>query len=133
MVGRRDEGVVRSPHTTPHCSPLILTTPLLLISPSPCHPPHPSTPPPFCLHHLPLLLTTPTQLTIPTHHPLTTPPSLHQSPLPLTTSPHPSSTPLFKELKGPNQTKRFVNINFPMSINLCRTFLSLTTSFLVIF
>ena len=75
----------------------------------PLNPPHPSNSP---LHHFPSPHLTPLLLT---------------PPLPLAHNPHHS----FK--KGPYQTKRFVKSHFPMSINLCRTFLLLKTLFLIIF
>ena len=54
------------------------------------------------------------------HHSTSPLPLTHPSPLPLTPSPHHS-------LKGPNQTKIFVKSHLFMSLNLCRTFLSLKT------
>ena len=121
----------QSPSSHHSSSPLpphaALLTPL--ISPH-TTPPHPTTPPP--LH--------PTSLPPPS---VLTPP--HYPPSPLTpphTTPHhpPSPTPLcltpphhsLKELEL-NKTKRFVKSDLSMSINLCRTFLSLKTSFLTIF
>ena len=56
------------------------------------------------------------------HHSTSPLPLTHPSPLPLTPSPHHS-------LKGPNQTKIFVKSHLFMSLNLCRTFLSLKTFF----
>ena len=43
----------------------------------------------------------------------------------------PTHAPLL--LKGPNLTKILVKSHLAMSLNLCRTFLSLKTSFLIIF
>ena len=110
-----------TPHYSPSLHPLItpLTTPShhpfspLLLNYLPCSP-----------HLLTTLLTTPllTLLWLITNlpHHTTSPPSS-----PLTTTYHP--------LKGRHNTKRLVKSHFPMSLNLCRTFLSLKTSFLIIF
>ena len=51
------------------------------------------------------------------------------------TTPHHSSFPPVSHcfLKGSNQTKKLVKSHFSMSLNLCRAFLSLKTSFLIIF
>ena len=142
---------LHSPHPyshqcTPPFTPLLLTTsphyilsplPLLLPLATPHHPHHPS-PPLTTPHHPSPPLTTP-------HHP--------SSPL-LTTPPHhttlfttlfltylPNHTPLHHPLhpsphhsyKGNHNTKGLVKSYFSMSLNLCRTFLSLKTSFLIIF
>ena len=58
---------------------------------------------------------------------------LHPPP-PCNPPPHDSFPPVSHcFLKGPNQTKKLVKSPFPMPINFCRTFLSLKTSFLIIF
>ena len=105
---------------SPLLTPLPLT-PLLFITPlttSPHYSPHYPSPP-----LLTTLLTTPllTLLWLITYlpHHTPSPPSS-----PLTTTYHP--------LKGRHNTKRLVKSHFPMSLNLCRTFLSLKTSFLTI-
>ena len=108
-----------TPLTTPHHpSPPLLTT---LSHPHLTHPPHyTSLPPSSPLPSLPTFLTTPP------HHSFTTlSPPPHPHPLPLLPRPHHS-------LKGHNNTKKLVKSPFPMPINLCRTFLSLKTSFLII-
>ena len=106
--------------TLPHYSSLLplaslhpLTTPSRCPLSLPLTTPHlPSSP-----HLLTTLFTTLFLTYLPNHTPL-------HHPL------HPSSPPL---LKGHHDTKELVKIHFPMSLNLCRTFLSLKTSFLIIF
>ena len=141
-----------SPHPSSHHSPL---TPLLIINPShyipsllpslllttPSH--HPFSPP---------LLTYPPHHTSshPLHH---SPPYLPSSPHLLTTlftttlltlfrllttphhssSPHPLTPPHHHSLKGHHNTKELVKSHLAMPLNLCRTFISLKTSFLIIF
>ena len=72
-----------------------------------------------------------TLLTTPPHHPL------HHSSPHLPSSPHLLTTlftpPSHHSLKGHHNTKGLVKSHFTMSLNLCRTFLSLKTSFLIIF
>ena len=103
----------------------------LPITPSPLTPPHPA--PLFT--RLPHYPTAPHHTSSPTHHhPLTThhtsSPLLHD---PLTT---PSLLLLFSPLTPtltPPLHHSLKGHNFSMSLNLCRTFLSLKTSFLIIF
>ena len=113
-----------------HPSLPLLITPVTSINTTPPYPTTPHYSPhyiPSLLPSLPLLttlLTTPllTLLWLITYlpHHTPSPPSS-----PLTTTYHP--------LKGRHNTKRLVKSHFPMPLNLCRTFLSLKTSFLIIF
>ena len=124
------------PHTIPHYHfsslPSLLFTPmhspplphyssLLPLTTSSHHPPHyslslPLTTPPH-LPSSPHLFTTLFLTYLPNHTPL------HH---PLHTSPHHSK-------KGHHNTKGLVKSHFSMSLNLCRTFLSLKKSFLILF
>ena len=140
------------PRPSPHYSSLIPLTTSTHYSPHYPSPPLLTTP----SHHpsSPTLLTTPLHtlfttplLTYLSHHTssphlLTT---LFTTPLltlfRLLTTPHHSSSahpltptpPHHHSLKGHNNTKEFVKSHLSMSLNLCRTFLSLKTSFLIIF
>ena len=147
-------------HSSSHHSPLPLlitpltplhTTPPSLLIINPSHyipsllpslplttPHHPFSPPlftypPHTLFTTPLLTYLPHHTSSPPSSPL---PSSHSSP-PLTTPPSPTPSPLtpphHHSLKGHNNTKELVKSHLSMSINLCRTFLSLKTSFLIIF
>ena len=146
------------PHHSPSAlrshSPLLTPFPIkllsLLITPlTPIHttPPYPTTShysPHYILSSLPslpplLLLTTPphhifspTRFTtpLPTYIPHHTSSPHPGTPSPLTPTPHRSSPPL---LKGASERQKTVKIYLAMSLNLCRTFLSLKTSFLIIF
>ena len=101
-------------HTSSHPLHTLFTTPLLTYL---SH--HTSSP-----HLLTTLFTTP----LLTLFRLLTTPHHSSSPHPLTPTPHPHHS-----LKGHHNTKEFVKSHLSMSLNLCRTFLSLKTSFLIIF
>ena len=125
-------------HYSPSLHPLItpLTTPQHPFSPpflTPTSPTLLTTPPHYPLHHSPRYLPSlPHLLTTLFITPILTTPSA-PSPHPLTPTPSPLLPRPHHSLKGHNNTKELVKGHLTMSLNLCRTFLSLKTSFLIIF